>query len=56
MTFTVLIIHIICQESFLNRVIIDIEAFLKYAKVSNLPKVQITVKSITCVLENLAAW
>ena len=39
-----------------KHVLMDIEAFLKFVRVANVPKVWMTVKSITCILDKLAGW
>ncbi|XP_040895124.1 uncharacterized protein LOC121182597 [Toxotes jaculatrix] len=39
-----------------KHVLIDIETFLKFVRLANVPKVRMTIKTITYILDKLAAW
>lgn len=49
-------LHLSLKAASQKHVITDVEDFLKLVRVSNLPKVRVTVKANTCVLEKWASW
>lgn len=49
-------LHSTLKPTSQKHVILDAESFLKFLRAANLPRVRMTVRSISCILEKLAAW